>query len=151
MGSCSEKNTKRYREQPGPGPVLLLPIYQTRSTQSQWSGLQEPDWKSLLGSFTWMLPNSALHRAFNSAGPWPQGASEEIPSLGFPALPKLLAPPPSGFRFPEHPSGPFPVPTPARVPHKLLDLEGGVTFLGQLFLGQVTVDRLRPRIYPASS
>lgn len=131
------------------GPVPLLPMNQTKS-QSQWSGFQEPDRRSLLVSFTHTTPGfyQTLHRAFNSAGRRPQGATEEILSLGFPALPKLLAPPPSGLRFPEHPPGPFPVPTPARVTHRFLDLEGGVTFLGQLLLGQVAVDRLTAQNLP---
>lgn len=103
-----------------------------------------------------MLLNPVLLGAFNSAGFWPLGATEKkkILSLDFPALPKILAPPPSGFRFPDHPPGPFRCP-PLPVSHINSWIskveEGGVTFLGQLLLGQVAEDRLRPRIYPVSS
>lgn len=139
-GVLLRKNTKRRREQPGLGPALLLPMYQTRS-QSQWSRFQEPDWRSLSGPFPHTVPG--CYRILPCSGPSivldcglrePWGKKKSL-SLGFPALPKILAPPPSGFRFPEHPPGSFPLPSPARVPHKLLDLEGGVTFLGQLLLG----------------
>lgn len=153
MGSCSEK-VPRGTDSSLDRPVLLLPRRQT-SSQSQWSRFQEPDWRSLLGSFTHTIPG--CYRILPCPGPSTvlgcglEEPPKKILSLGFPALSKILAPPPSGFRFPEHPPGPFPVPTPARVPRRLLDLEDGVTFLGQLLLGQVAVDRLRPRIYPASS
>lgn len=132
-GVLSSRKTGRYRESNlgwgrhlGTCSFLCAGPGSRASGSFSRNGLESP---TRVRHCSWMVPD-------------PAPGSSTVPSLldrsaplHSPALPKLPAPPPTGFRLPEHLPGPFPVlthwhplPPLAHTLSNLLDRKGEVTF-----------------------